>query len=171
MVVRGQNFSQRTHDAMMADIMTIKTTLRRRCDGHNDAIIASCVRWDSFCPIWTKNRDGSKCNILFDFPWHIVVETMHLFRDLKKIRGWKLPSIPNIPNIYLGSTFPGGLMHACPQPKKWTLAFIKGISKKMLMQMIIGSLLLIYCLHFSFIGRGDQHAAFKKMKDKHFYDQ
>ena len=62
-------------------------------------------------------------------------------------------------------------MHACPQPKKWTLAFIKGISNKMLMQMIIGSLLLIYCLHFSFIGRGDQHAAFKKMKDKHFYDQ
>ena len=79
-------------------IMTIKTTSRRRCDGHNDAIIASCVRWDSFClglryhsprfcPIWTKNRDGSKCDILFDFPWHIVVETMHLFRDLKKMRG------------------------------------------------------------------------------------
>ena len=82
-------------------IMTIKTTLRRRCDGHNDVIIASCVRWDSFCPIWTKNRDGSKCYILFDFPWHIVVETMHLFRDLKKMREWKLPSIPNIPNIYI----------------------------------------------------------------------
>ena len=40
------------------------------------------------------------------------------------------------------------------------------------MQMIIGSLLLIYCLHFSFTGRGDQYAAFKKMKDKQFfYDQ
>ena len=150
---------------MMTVIMTIR---RRRCDGHNHAIIASCVHWDSFFPIWTKNRDGSKCSILFDFPWHIVVETMHLFRDLKKMRGWKLPSIPNIPNIYLGNTFPWGLMHACPQPKKWTPAFIKGISNKMLVQMIIGSLLLIYCLHFSFTGRGDQYAAFKKMKEKHF---
>ena len=40
------------------------------------------------------------------------------------------------------------------------------------MQMIIGSLLLIYCLHFSFTGRSDQYATFKKMKDKQiFYDQ
>ena len=39
------------------------------------------------------------------------------------------------------------------------------------MRIIIGSLLLMYCLHF-FIGRGDQYATFKEMKDqKIFYDQ
>ena len=40
------------------------------------------------------------------------------------------------------------------------------------MLMIIGSLLFMYCLHFSFIDRGDQYATFKKMKgQKKFYDQ
>ena len=34
------------------------------------------------------------------------------------------------------------------------------------MRMIIGSLLLMYCLHFSFTDRGDQYATFKKMKGK-----
>ena len=40
------------------------------------------------------------------------------------------------------------------------------------MRMIIGSLLLMYCLHLSFIDRGDHYATFKKRKGhKIFYDQ
>ena len=67
-------------------------------------------------------------------------------------------------HIYLGNTFPRDLMHAWPQPKKQTPALTQGISNKMLMRMIIGSLLLMYYLPFSFIDRGDQYATFKKMK-------
>ena len=37
------------------------------------------------------------------------------------------------------------------------------------MQMIIGSLLLMYCLQFSFIDRGDQYASFKKMKSQKYF--
>ena len=37
------------------------------------------------------------------------------------------------------------------------------------MRMITGSLLLMKCLHFYFIDRGDQYATFKKMKAKIFY--
>ena len=63
-------------------------------------------------------------------------------------------------------------MHAWPQPKKLTPALTQGISNKMLMRMIIGSLLLMYSLHFSFIDPGDQYATFKKMKgQKIFHDQ
>ena len=48
--------------------------------------------------------------------------------------------------------------------KEWTPALTQEISSKMLMRMITGSLLLMYCLHFSFTDRGDQYATFKKIK-------
>ena len=55
--------------------------------------------------------------------------------------------------IYIGgSTFPGSLMHAWPQPKKWTPALTQGLNNKMLMRMITGSL---------FTDRGDQYGTFK----------
>ena len=60
-----------------------------------------------------------------------------------------------------GSIFPGSLMHAWPQPKKWTPALTQGLSYKMLMRMITGSL---------FTDRDDQCGTFKKMKgQKSFY--
>ena len=62
-----------------------------------------------------------------------------------------------------GSTFPCSLMHAWPQPKKWTPALTQGLSNKMLMLIITGSL---------FTDRGDQYGTFKKMKGQNiFYDQ
>ena len=96
----------------------------------------------SFCPNWPKNRDWSEYDIPFNFPWNIEVETIYIYSETWKGCGCSHCGAYLIPNIYLGNTFPRGLMHAWPQPKKQTPALTQGISNKCLCEWLLDH----YCL-------------------------